>query len=643
MSISFELFKEAVDTMGASFVLLEPKRNYAGKINDFVVSYMNDEARKSTSAAIEAVGGNLLKVTELQKQSALFELFAQTVETGQPGSVHSRLNLVGGGLSDEMYDVICTPCAFGLAVIWRKTIKPMKKSQYTAAELFENWENSFSVFEVVTRADGTEDLRVLAANRTFASLISHDYETLTGKLFTEICAASMDWLPFYLKTAKTGVGSTHESFNYDLKKYLSTIEFTPAIGQVALIVEDRTHIWRNEQELRGREADLAMLFSSMASGFCVGKLVRNDQGEVVDALLEMVNPAYELLEGFPTATVQGKYLSELWSDEQDLARYKEVVAAQSKVVYTKYIPLTGATVEVVCFSHGHDLFVCVENNVSARVKAEQELAKSQAELAENHRIIMSSMDYASKIQRNLLPQTDVFKKAFSDHAIIWNPRDIVGGDIYWLKNFQAGSVLCVCDCTGHGAPGAFLTMLVVSAFESIINENNWMDTANCIWQLEQRLVHVLNVNAEEPCPEELFSCDIKDGCDLAVLAIDKDGGVTLSAGNTHVFVCDGTAVTQIKGQKIFIGEGNLKNREELKIVTIPPHPNQKFYIASDGFFDQIGQMTHRPFGYRAFKQAILENHDEKLDVVLKKLWEDFERHRGTERRRDDVQMIAFQK
>lgn len=643
MLISTDLFRNAVDTMGSSFVVLKPQRNQHGTLTDFIVTYMNNEARRTTNSPANADGASFTQLTGLGKDSALFEMFTRTMESGQTKNLRTRLNLTGGALSACLYNVSCARCDAGISITWQIDERQEKKSNFTAIEIFENWTNSFAAFELVTREDGREDLRLLAANRTFADLISHDFETLPGTFFSDTCTVGLDWLPFYIKTAKNGVSDIHESYNHGLKKYLSAVQFSPVIGQVALLVLDRTHFWKTEQALRGRNNDLAMLFSSMASGCCVGKLVRNEQGDVVDVLLEMANPAYELLEGFPTATLQGRYLSEIEDGNQSLLRYIEVVEAKSKITFTKYIPATGVTVEAVCFSHDEDRFLCVQNNVTARVNAETALLKSKEELAEKHRIIMSSIDYASKIQRHLLPQEEDFQQAFSDHAVTWYPRDIVGGDIYWLKNFAGGSVLCVCDCTGHGAPGAFLTMLVVSAFESIVTEQNYQDTPNVIWELEQRLVDVLNVHtADVPLGCSKLG-DIKDGCDLAVLSIANNGNVTISSGNTHVFVCDGHEVMQIKGQKIFVGEGKLKSRNDLRTVYVPANLNHKFYIASDGFFDQIGQDVHRPFGYQAFKQIILANHAETLNVVSQKLWSAFEDHRGTEQRRDDVQIIAFQK
>lgn len=256
-----------------------------------------------------------------------------------------------------------------------------------------------------------------------------------------------------------------------------------------------------------------------------------------------------------------------------------------------------------------------------------------------NKTILSSIDYAGKIQNNMLPAEEEFRKVFSDYSVLWKPRDIVGGDIYWLKNFNEGTVLCVCDCTGHGTPGALLTMLVVSAFETIVNEANCKDTAEIIWRLEQRLVDVLHVNTPEQIKNRID--DIKDGCDLAVLFIAKDGDVTLSSGNTHVFVCDGKEVTQIKGQRIYVGEGRLKSRDDVKTVKIPGNPDNKFYVASDGLYDQKGGARNNPFGYRTFKQLILENHNEKQEVISDKIWEAFENYRSNGIRLDDFELITF--
>lgn len=282
--------------------------------------------------------------------------------------------------------------------------------------------------------------------------------------------------------------------------------------------------------------------------------------------------------------------------------------------------------------YGNHIFLSVVMDIS-------EIVNLQRKTEEQNQTIMSGIDYARRIQKNMLPTDSVFKKTFSDYSVIWSPRDIVGGDIYWLKTFDKGTVLCVCDCTGHGTPGALLTMLVVSAFEDMVNENNCNDTAQILWNLEQRLIGVFSVTAGTE--EKSDTVAVRDGCDLAVLYIAKNRSVTISAGHTHVFVCDGKEVNRIRGQRLFVGEGKIKSKEDINVINIPANPDNKFYIASDGLFDQMGGTPPNPFGYKQFMRIILDNHNEKQSMISARIWEAFESYRGEQPRRDDFELITF--
>ena len=182
-------------------------------------------------------------------------------------------------------------------------------------------------------------------------------------------------------------------------------------------------------------------------------------------------------------------------------------------------------------------------------------------------------------------------------------------------------------------------MLVVSIFEAAVTSKNYKDTAQIIWELEKRLVAELNVTAGGS-----RGLKINDGCDLAVLFIAKDGSVTVSAANTVVFVCDGEKVTKIKGQKIHIGDGALKGADSINVINIDANTSNKFYIASDGLYEQIGGSDSGqklPFGYDTIEKIILENHKMSQDAISKKIFAAFEEYRGENAQRDDFQLITF--
>jgi len=279
-------------------------------------------------------------------------------------------------------------------------------------------------------------------------------------------------------------------------------------------------------------------------------------------------------------------------------------------------------------------------NMVASLKHMINVSKQKTLEAEEYsKKFVESIAYASRIQKNLLPRDSVLKTAFPDYSVIWKPRDIVGGDLYWAKNFDDGAILCVCDCTGHGTPGSLLSMLVVSVLESTITDHNHSDTANILYTLDQKLAAVLNVKTDDRGSRRIT--DIDDGCDLAVLFIAQNRNITISAGNIDVFICGGEEIARIKGQMIHIGEGRIKNKNDVIAHNIAAKKGDKFYIASDGLFDQIGEKSGKSFSHKIFKQIILENHNSPQAVISEKIWKAFEEHRGEEPLRDDIELITF--
>lgn len=269
---------------------------------------------------------------------------------------------------------------------------------------------------------------------------------------------------------------------------------------------------------------------------------------------------------------------------------------------------------------------------------QEELKQARVDAISINDSIVEGIHYARNIQENVLPREKDFIESFSDHSIMWKPKDVVGGDIYWLRKFDTGSLLCICDCTGHGTSGALLTMFVVSTLEAIVRADNCQDTAGIIWELEEKLVKVFKLRDEDA---RVQTNKIREGCDIAVMFIDKEGTITLSSANIHVFLCDGENVKQIKGQRIYIGEGRLKGKEEIETKVIPKCKDHVLYIASDGLFGQVGGPSSEPYGYKEFTDIILCNHGNKQAFISDQIWEAFERYRGTEIRVDDIELVSF--
>ncbi len=330
--------------------------------------------------------------------------------------------------------------------------------------------------------------------------------------------------------------------------------------------------------------------------------------------------------------------------------YKTATEEQLEEAFCSMNKFTEADRSVNCFSCGfgncRDFANAValgQNHVNNCFQfARSRLDEQAKELQKKNEDIISSLNYAGKIQRSSLPRAKVLRDAFSDFCIKWRPKDIVGGDIYWLRVFDDGVLLCVIDCTGHGTPGALLTMLVTSSLEFAVKTVDYHSPAKIIEELDKRIIRALNVRKDDNS-KKWGKIEINDGADLALMFIPKfDDDILLSViGGVRVFVSDGKEVQQIKGQRLHIGDRSLTGADDVKVIKVPKDKNSKYFISSDGIFDQIGGEKNMAFGYRRVVNIIAENHNCSLDDIQKELWSEFKEYSKDEERRDDVTFFGF--
>ncbi|MCL2086681.1 MAG: SpoIIE family protein phosphatase [Oscillospiraceae bacterium] len=276
-----------------------------------------------------------------------------------------------------------------------------------------------------------------------------------------------------------------------------------------------------------------------------------------------------------------------------------------------------------------------KSQVANEAESSEALLNAKIEIKNQHRILTENLKYAAKIQRMLIPPESVFEEAFSDYSIFWKPRDILGGDIYWIKRFNGGTVLCVCDCVGHGTAGALLTMVVVSLLDAMVTPQNYRDTAQILYELDKKFFEVFRFDNEDG------KKNIEEGCTLAVLFIANNGTVKVSSGGIHVFVCNGRDAIRVSGQRIYVGEGKVKHKDDVNTVVIPSEPDNKFYIATDGLYEQIGDKSRLPFGYARMKELILQHHNKRHSEISEEIKNAFKEHKGNQPQRDDLQLITF--
>ncbi len=264
--------------------------------------------------------------------------------------------------------------------------------------------------------------------------------------------------------------------------------------------------------------------------------------------------------------------------------------------------------------------------------------KAQADLADAFGVITSSINYASRIQRSILPTADMMSELLDEHFILWKPRDVVGGDIYWGRKWGEGSLVLLADCTGHGVPGAFMTLISSGALDRALLDVPAGDAATLIQRMHRIVQHLLSQDVEV-CDDDHCS---DDGLELGVCYIQptKDS-ITFAGAGFPLFYTDGDGMKKIKGDRKGIGYRHIPQDTNWTNRVLDVKKGMSFYMSSDGIFDQIGGPKNRGFGKKRFMKLLdsvkTDPIAEQGDAIYRHLVE----YQGDEKRRDDVSAIGF--
>lgn len=271
------------------------------------------------------------------------------------------------------------------------------------------------------------------------------------------------------------------------------------------------------------------------------------------------------------------------------------------------------------------------------------LEKIQKEIEAIHKHTRDSIEYASLIQHAIVPSNNLFEKYFNNYLAIWEPKDIVGGDIYLFEELRHDDecMLMVIDCTGHGVPGAFVTMLVKAIerqVSAIIATKPNMDVSPA-WVLGYFNKTMKSLLQQED--EESIS---NAGFDGGVLYYNKKENIIKFAGaETPLFYF--TAENElkiIKGDRHSIGYKKSDSNYAFKEHIIELQTGMKFYLTTDGYLDQNGGEKGFPFGKKRFKEIIEENHKEPMSVQQDILMDKLKLYQAKEERNDDITVIGVE-
>lgn len=272
-------------------------------------------------------------------------------------------------------------------------------------------------------------------------------------------------------------------------------------------------------------------------------------------------------------------------------------------------------------------------------RAFEKLDAAHRELDKTNRLLMESIVYARRIQSSWLPDPDALNNAVADIAVRWQPLHLVGGDYYWLERLPDGrALLVVIDCTGHGVPGAFMTMVAASALDRILHEHRQVRPARILADLD-RLVRA-RLRQDRP------DADSDDGLEAAVCLWDPRAGTLVFAGvGLPLMYMEGGEMLDIRGARGALGYQSLPAPDEIPEHLLSPAPGQPVFLFTDGLPDQMGDETGRLLGRRRLGAMLagLVNARPKTTMadLLAGLEGELDCWRGEEPRRDDMTVIAL--
>jgi len=261
---------------------------------------------------------------------------------------------------------------------------------------------------------------------------------------------------------------------------------------------------------------------------------------------------------------------------------------------------------------------------------------------EAHESIKKSIDYAAYIQKAMIDKTPYLSEYFQNSFIIYQPKDIVGGDFYWYSEVDDKIVVAAVDCTGHGVPGAFLTVLGNNILNQIVSVEGITEPGEILNQLNLSVAKSLNQSESEN----------RDGMDIALCTIDKKQKKLYFAGaNNPMVLIENDEMQIIKGNKYGIGGfsemlfNRMKNISDLKSMyethEFDIHDNMSIYLFSDGFQDQISYKTGKKLKTNRFYELLKENHKQKSKNQKESLLNFFETWKGNQGQIDDVIIIGI--
>lgn len=310
-----------------------------------------------------------------------------------------------------------------------------------------------------------------------------------------------------------------------------------------------------------------------------------------------------------------------------------IVILNEKFVFIPRLPITIENFSWVyvfeCFMSFMFIYVIGDNFKSEHSAYQKMILHSNQELATQKQDIISSINYAKKIQTAILPHEETIFRFLPLYFIFYKPKDIVSGDFYWFHEIDKDNCIMVCaDCTGHGVPGAFMTVIASNLLNQTVIDNKIYKPTDILYEVDKLLNMTLKQDKER--------LGVQDGMDLTLIKINKTKKeLNITSAKRPVFFVSNNELQEFKGSKTSIGgmrEG-IKNFEEFKINY---KEDDMLYLFTDGYHDQFGGEKGKKYSTKRLKEKLFAIHKDSIVEQKEKLEREIMNWKGELEQVDDI-------
>jgi serine phosphatase RsbU (regulator of sigma subunit) len=324
-----------------------------------------------------------------------------------------------------------------------------------------------------------------------------------------------------------------------------------------------------------------------------------------------------------------------WKEQDNFERYGFIVFSAIMIGCILFVPkskdeyvlkyLNALTIVFLSL-----MFKRVKKTKQQVVDKNREIELQKRLIEEHQKETIDSITYAKRIQDAILPPENLIKATLPDTFVLYKPKDIVAGDFYWIAQIQDTILIAAADCTGHGVPGAMVSVICSNALNRAVKEFHFSDTGAILDKVTDLVIETF----------EKSDAEVKDGMDISMLSINKvTRQIQWSGANNPLWYFENAELKEITADKQPIGKSS--HRNPFTTHTIAYKPGITFYLFTDGYADQFGGPKGKKFKYKQFQGTLSSILDKDLPGQWKALDVAFENWKGALDQVDDVCVIGI--